>query len=289
MINRTYIQMTLATALAAHLAVAGAVPAAIGIAVKNGNFRVDSARVQGNTTLFDGNVVESEQSLARLYLASGARVRLAAQSRARVHAGRLVLETGAAGFTGSPYQIEALALRVETEGPEAAARVRLAGPGKVQVAAEKGRVQVRNQHGVLLARVAEGVALEFTAAAAEPTALRVSGVLRKVQGRYLVEDSLTGVTFELRGKGLEAAVGRKVAATGASVTGTDNVLEVRTMEVGPQTAHKVAPPARATALWGMSTATTALLFGIGIAVAGATAAVALSDGDDEVPATSPVR
>jgi hypothetical protein len=55
--------------------------AAIGVAVADGSFRVDSHPVVGNATLFEGNQLETDAATPELRLYGGARVRMAASSR----------------------------------------------------------------------------------------------------------------------------------------------------------------------------------------------------------------
>src|ERR1700756_4266469 len=66
----------------------------IGLAVANGSLRVNHSQVWGNTTLFDGSLIETSTGYSQLRLDDGVRVRLAGESRATVHDGRLVLEQG---------------------------------------------------------------------------------------------------------------------------------------------------------------------------------------------------
>src|SRR6185295_14572584 len=54
----------------------------IGIAVTNGGFQVDHARVSGNATLFDGSSVETAKAPSQLQLNDGVVMRLAADARA---------------------------------------------------------------------------------------------------------------------------------------------------------------------------------------------------------------
>src|SRR6266567_2060565 len=65
----------------------------IGMAVANGSFLVDQSRVWGNTTLFDGSMIETATAASDLQLNGGVMMRLASESRARVYRDRLVLES----------------------------------------------------------------------------------------------------------------------------------------------------------------------------------------------------
>ena len=81
---------------------------AIGLATANGSFEVNSARVWGNATLFDGSVVETAKAPSQVKLNNGAQLRLATGSRAIVHDGRLVLEKGSSQLeSAAAYPVEA--------------------------------------------------------------------------------------------------------------------------------------------------------------------------------------
>src|SRR5215475_2665069 len=75
---------------------AGALAAnnAIGMAVASGSLRIDHSQVWGNATLFEGSVVETTTGPSQLQLQGGVQVRLAGESRATVHDGKLTLEQG---------------------------------------------------------------------------------------------------------------------------------------------------------------------------------------------------
>ena len=67
---------------------------AIGMAVSNGTLQVDSARMWGNATIFEGNVIETAKAASDVKLTNGVQMRLASETRARVYSNRVVLEKG---------------------------------------------------------------------------------------------------------------------------------------------------------------------------------------------------
>jgi len=294
--NRKHVQIVIAGALAAHLTLFGAA-LPIGMVIQYGDFKLDAVKVQSNATLFEGNSLETEKGLARLYLRSGATIQLASESKARIFADRLVLESGSTVFSGSPYRVEALSLQIQTESAAASARVRLARPGAVRVDAVQGSVTVRNAQGLLLARVAQGTAVDLDPTAQGPSTMQVTGILRWVNGHFLLEDPVAGVTVELRGSNLERALGKRVRVSGTplpekSEAGAAHVIDVISIDMLPGTAGKkaagAAPAGGATGgVLGMSSAT-AVVLGVGVAAAVAVTGVALArDGEsgDAIPSS----
>src|SRR5581483_7638989 len=83
----------------------------IGMAMADGSFQVDHSRVWGNSTLFDGSIVETQAALSQLHLTRGVDMRLGAESRATVYDRKLVLDYGQLE-TASPYDVQANSLHV---------------------------------------------------------------------------------------------------------------------------------------------------------------------------------
>jgi hypothetical protein len=189
--------------------------------------------VRGSATLFEGNLIETNVSASQLQLRNGVSLRLAAESRARVYETRLVLEKGIGQLESANYRIEASSLQVEAEHAGATARVRLAGPGRVVVAARDGGIRVSNSSGVLIARLDRGREMTFEpqeGGAAAPT--KVSGILALKDGKFILIDRVTNVTMQLQGTGLDAEVGNLVEVTGTvdsaapTVAGASQVIDV---------------------------------------------------------------
>ena len=81
----------------------------IGMAVTNGGFQVDHARVMGNATLFDGSSVETAKSPSQLQMDNGASMRLATDARATVYQRKVILERGTGQMeSAAGYEVEAL-------------------------------------------------------------------------------------------------------------------------------------------------------------------------------------
>lgn len=208
--------------------IAPAAATALGVATANGNFRLDHSQVAGNATVFDGSLIETGKDMSDVSLAGGMKVRLGADSRGQVFAGRLALQQGAGQVSGSKYLIEAQGLRVLPVTPDATVRVALGPRTLVEVAAITGSFHVETAAGVRVANMSAGAALSFTeqAGAAPPTVL--CGDVGRVDGKLLLTDKVSGVTVELVGEHLDPFIGKSISVTG-NRSGNDalHVLMVR--------------------------------------------------------------
>jgi len=197
---------------------------AIGLVVAEGSFQVDHARVWGNATLLDGNLIETSQSSSRLQLENGVKMELAADSRARVYQSRMVLEKGIGQLDSSNYRIEAGKVVVAPDSPGSVARVQVNGDNRVIVAAYQGSVRVSNGQGVLLARLDTGSELAFEPQeGASAATTKVTGCLLRKGGSFVAVDDTTNVVIQLQGVGLDANVGNRVQIIGTAVPGTPSV------------------------------------------------------------------
>ncbi|MEP7364016.1 MAG: hypothetical protein ABI972_12235 [Acidobacteriota bacterium] len=217
------LQVGLALILSAQLSIGMAASSVIGIATARGGMRMDQAAVNGNGTLFEGTTVETGRTASDLRLSNGVSVQLASGSKGTVYADRLVLQRGTGQMTGasenpSNYQMEARSLRIVPVGAGSEATVQLTAANKIQVTAYSGNFRVTNAHGVTIAALAAGRALEFelpAEAGASGPAL-VTGCLAKKDGKYILTDEAAGVIVELRGN-LDQHVGHRIEVNGSQV------------------------------------------------------------------------
>lgn len=157
----------LAIGLVATLSASGD---AIGMAVTNGSFQVDHSLIYGNSTLFDGSVVETASAGSQLQLNGGFQMRLSAESRATVFQRHLVLDQGMGEMEAvNGFELEARSLRISA-APGSSALIEVGNQRNVLVAAVGGSLLVSNAAGVLVARVEAGNSLVF-----EPVAV-IGGV-----------------------------------------------------------------------------------------------------------------
>jgi hypothetical protein len=195
------------------LTASGAVPV-IGTVVAKGAFRLDNATVIGNATLFEGATIETNSAASRMELATGARVSLGMDSKAKFYGDHMVLEKGEGRMEkAQSFRFEARGLIIQPETGNATARVALGGGARVELVALSGSFRVLNSRGLLVANVASGHGLELEPQAVE-TASRLTGTLQQVGGHFLLTDETTKVTVELVGKGLSKEVGSRVEVTG---------------------------------------------------------------------------
>ena len=118
------------------------------------------------------------------------------------------------------YRVEALSLKVAPDSEASVAQVDMSKSNRVVVTAKSGVVKVSNSAGMLVAMVFPGKALEFDPQAGGPaTATKISGVLVKRNGKFLLVDTTTNVTFEVQGDDLGKYVGKSVEVTGVTVDG----------------------------------------------------------------------
>jgi hypothetical protein len=195
----------------------------IGMAFSGGAFRVNNSRVQGNSTLFDGTMIETESALSELHLKTGVQVELGAETRATVYQRKLVLEYGQLESVAA-YDVEARSLHIVGVTPDALVRIQVRNQRNVQVAAVRGPVRVSNAAGVLVASIEAGKSMSFEPQNAPAgTATHASGCLLSKNGKLVVAEQTTNVILELRGTGLEKELGNRVEVNGTAVAGAPAV------------------------------------------------------------------
>ncbi len=191
----------------------GAVPV-IGTVAAKGAFRLDNATVMGNATLFEGVTIETSSAAPRMELASGARISLGNDSKAKFYGDHMILEKGVGRLEKAEgFRLEAHGLIIQPETGNASARVALGGGARVELAALTGSFRVLNSRGTLVANLASGHALVLEPQTVE-TLTKVTGTLHKVGEHYLLTDETTNVTVELSGTGLSKELGSRIEITG---------------------------------------------------------------------------
>jgi hypothetical protein len=234
-------------------------PSNIGFVVTSGQAQVDGSVVRGNSTLFQGSLVQAGSVTSDLMLPGGSNLLLQPGSAVKVYREYAVLQNGTATQRGSQgYALFADGLRVSSLSPAGAVVVGVQDRSHLEVAAQGAAAEVRNRAGVLVARLEPGKGLSFAIQApsqgvpspngsqpspaspaspqdsAGPAAgqnagvlgpqLTIHGILRKdhagTYGHFLLTDLATNVTYELQGSGLDDLVGGSVEATGSVVATT---------------------------------------------------------------------
>jgi hypothetical protein len=225
-------------------------PSSIGVVVTSGQAQVDGAIVRGNSTLFQGNLVQAGRGTSDLMFPGGSNLLLQPGSAVRVFREYGVLDHGAAVQRGSNTLV-ADGLKISSLSPQGAVFVAIQDSSRLSVAAQGGVAEVRNPAGDLVARLEPGKALSFAIQAAQqtpppPTAtgqsatasgaqVTIHGILRTDHpgryGHFLLTDIPSKVTYELQGPGLDDLVGASVEVTGstfdtAAAEGASKVLSV---------------------------------------------------------------
>lgn len=265
--------------LVLSLGIGVAASPAIGTAQSAGKFRVDNSPVSGSATLFEGSRIETSSSAPRVELQNGSSLQFSPESRATIYGNHAILEQGAGVFEGGVHQISSFEFRarnllIQAEDQTGSASVQLSGATRVQVAALKGVIHVRNAQGMVVANLVAGAALEFDPQNGAAGTARMSGCLQKKANRFLLTDETTNVTVELRGEGLDKEVGNNVVVNGTMESAGDshavNVSSIARAGKGCSgRAGKAAAGAGAggavAAGWALSGTTIAILGGVAAA------------------------
>lgn len=270
------VESAVAAMMALIMTASGAAPA-IGTVVAKGAFRIDSATVTGNATLFEGVTIETKAASSRMELSSGAKVALGADSKAKFYGDHMVLEKGESRLEkAQSFNFVALGLTIQPETGNASGRVAIGTGANVEVAAITGSFRVLNARGLLVANVRTG---KFLTLEPQPTVTvtKLTGILRQASGHFLITDETTNVTVELMGPGLAKEVGNRVAITGTMdstavpVTDASQLVQVTTLThlgsgVGAAPAGKGGGPPKI-AVGGLKVSVTTIAIIGGVAVA----------------------
>jgi hypothetical protein len=253
------------------LFLATAASPSIGFVKSNGTFRVDGSTIRGNSSLVEGDVVETTDARSVLEI-GGVQIALLPDSRAQVYRDHAVFEKGSGVASGAnQYVIAASIVRVAPATKDSVVQVRLHGDTGVAVTAENGAASVHNTAGILLASLRSGEALDFEPQAGAAEAMKISGVLEQKGGKFFLTDATTRVRVELEGPDLAEYVGQKVEIAGSLIpdaspaSGASQVVRVVSV--------KALPQAGAVARGGLSGRAVAVIVG-GVAVGGTAAGLA---------------
>ncbi len=287
-----FVQPLIVSALVANLNFLPAATPAIGVVLSSGSITVDSSVVPGNTTVFDGNTVETGATASRLQLKNGKIAELGSDSAARVYSDHMVLQRGF-GETSGDYNVEANTLHISG----GSARIALNGK-TVEVAALGAPVVVSNSMGIQVANLMPGRALAFTpqdAGAMAPATM--TGMVRKVGTNYMLTDTTSNVTVQVVGGGIEKLDKHLVTVTGtpagpgtAPAAGATQVINVTNVtDQGRDKRKPGAGPVVAGATSGISTAGVVIAAVAIAAGAGVTAAVLATQSTTTTPVSlSPI-
>jgi hypothetical protein len=151
---------------------AAASPSSIGFVVTNGQAQIDGMAVHGNSTLFQGSVVQTGDVTTDLMFSGGSNLLLQPGSAVKVYREYAVLQHGMAiQRRAHGYMLVADGLKVSSLSPQGAVVVARKDRSHLEVAAQGGPAEVRTAAGELVARLESGKALSFAiqALAQNPT------------------------------------------------------------------------------------------------------------------------
>jgi hypothetical protein len=196
--------------------VAAAPPSAIGVIKSTGEFRVDGSTIRGNSTVFDGSVIETTAARSEVQL-TGLQITLSPDSRIRVYRDHTVLEHGSGLLKDVEKQVvEAETLRIAPATKASIVQVEI-GPSGVELVARVGSAEVRNASGVLVASLHTGVALALDPQAGASAAVKMTGVVVFKNGKYFLTDVTSNVTVELEGPDVAKFAGKMVEIAGSVI------------------------------------------------------------------------
>lgn len=201
------------------ISMASAAPSNIGIVMTTGEVQVDGSSVRGNSALFSGSLVQSQDAISNLQFSDGTNAVMRPGASMTVYRERSVLQMGVATQHGvDKHPVFADGLRIAGVTPNADALVGVKDSSHIEVAAQQGETDVWTSSGNLVARVEPGKPLSFTmnAMGGPANGVKLQGILRP---HYLLTDEQTNVTYQLQGSGLDKLVGTSVEATGAVLGG----------------------------------------------------------------------
>lgn len=179
----------------------------------------------GNSTLFDGALVETAETPSDLALRSGARLRLDKGSRVRVWESRVAIERGAGRVTSvGPFEVSAAGLQIRA-GSRASIRVGVGA--SVEVEALSGDARVANGNGLILASILPGRVVSFAPQAGLVTRI---GCLLYKDGQFILQDENTQEVSEVHGADLGLNTGNRVEI-GGNIANTRPTVTLATVYI----------------------------------------------------------
>ena len=266
------------------LLLGAATPGSIGFVRSTGDFRVDGSTVRGNSTVFDGNVIETAAARS-VVQQDGFQITLAPESRARFYRDRTVLEKGAGLLRDADKHIfEADSLQISAAARDSVVQVDIQSSTRIAVSARSGAAQVRSASGLLLADLRPGTALAFDTQTGASSVVKLTGIVKLHDGKYFLTDATSNVTVQLQGAEIAQYVGKKIEIAGSVIpgatvpTGASEVVQVTNAQI-------VGAGSAAVAGAGVAVAKISIIGGV--AVGGTVAGLAAAGTFSGASSTSP--
>ena len=191
----------------------------VGIVKSTGDFRVDGSAIRGNSTVFEGNLIETTAARSTVQLGE-AQITLLPNSSAKVYRDHTVLESGSELMrNGETRTIEAATLQIASPAKDGVVLVAMGGPNDVKVFASSGAAQVRTATGFLVASLNPGMGLAFTPQAGAATAMQMKGVLESTKRQIFPDRCQQQDQSGTPGNGSAQFKGKSVQVTGSVILG----------------------------------------------------------------------
>jgi hypothetical protein len=209
-------KLQVAAILLCMLSYSAAGTVSIGTVSARGDMRVDNYPVNGNATLFDGSVVETDKATADLRLTKGAKITMSSSSRGIFYSDHLVLQQGESELAGSgSFQLQANRVRVTANQPNSRAVISIKPGNTVEVASLSGSFGVKSDNGIMLANIRPGRVVSFAMqAGAKPDEFYGVGLVTVENGTYYLTTD-EDVKYILTCKDSHRFVGDKVVVSGS--------------------------------------------------------------------------
>jgi len=186
----------------------------LGFVYANGTYRIDGSTVRGNATVFDGSILETQESPARLQFGDGTHLWLASGSSVKFSPQVTTLLRGLVQLQGGEdHALSAGAIKV-TPGPDSIVRIMLESSGGAVVMPLGGIAKVSNARGIPVGNLAAGQAVRFAAYEGAAAAVESSGCIERRSDGFALTDSITNLTFQLEGRDLDKAAGKHIHLLG---------------------------------------------------------------------------
>ena len=281
------------------VSVASAAPANIGLVMTTGSVQVDGSSVRGNSALFAGSTLKSEDAHTSLQFSDGTNAIMRPDTTMQVYREHSVLQKGITMQRGvDKHAVMAAGLRISGATPNAVALIGVKDPTHIEVAAQEGETDVWTSSGNLVARVEPGKVLSFavkTADGASASDVKLHGILRP---HNLLTDDQTNVTYQLQGSGLEPLIGASIEVTGTvvgssststtpAVVAVSNIAPLNSLVAMGSGQQGGATPAATYPIWTGGSIVFLILIAAGGTLLGLAAAGALDNGSRPVTPTTP--
>jgi hypothetical protein len=197
------------------VAMTSAAASNVGFLMTTGKVQVDGTLVQGNSTIFSGNVISSGYGISNLRLSDGTSAMMSRGTIMTVYSERSVLQQGAVIQRGvDKHAVFADGLRVSGATPNSTAMIWVKDASHVEIASQQGEVNVLTDSGALVARVEPGKTLSFDIRQAAANHVNGIALCGQLGGNHQIRDSLTNITYQLQGNNLDSYVGQWVQVDG---------------------------------------------------------------------------